>query len=422
MYELLKKLFPLRRDLVSDGYDRSLEIIKNELDIDIHEYPSGDECFTWEVPEKWEVNEAYIEDLDGNRVVDIDDHPLHVASYSNPVEDVITRDELFDHLITYPGRPDLIPFGFCYYNNEWSFCVRHSTRQELNESQYRVKIDSEFEPGTLKVGEYFLEGSSDKTVFFAAHLCHPYQANDDLSGITVMTDVAKKLAQRNNLRFNYRFLYLPELIGSLAYLSDNESLISDAKCGIFLEMLGHDDEFTLQYSRSGEDYIDEIAEYVLGRNKNTFRTGAFGEVAGNDERVFDSPGIEVPMVSLTRSDFKENGKYYEYHSHRDTPEIIHDGQLRESRNLVLQMVDILETNYVPDQCFKGPPFLSGLGLWMGDRDTEDKEILFQKGLYRTDGSESLLDVARDLDMSYEVFRDYCDSLADRDLLEKISLE
>src|SRR5512137_2089164 len=91
MIELIDELWYLKRDLVSDGYDRALYRLAQELDgqMIIHEYPTGEPCWTWRVPEKWTSHEAYLETLDGRRLLDAVNHPLHVVSYSLPFEGVV---------------------------------------------------------------------------------------------------------------------------------------------------------------------------------------------------------------------------------------------------------------------------------------------------------------------------------------------
>ena len=82
-YTLIEKLFDLRRDIVSDGYDNALGIISNMYPLIIHKYASGTKCWTWEIPDKWSCREAYVETLDGRRIIDNANSPLCIASYSN---------------------------------------------------------------------------------------------------------------------------------------------------------------------------------------------------------------------------------------------------------------------------------------------------------------------------------------------------
>src|SRR5208283_2252636 len=121
-------------------------------------------------------------------------------------------------------------------------------KDSLRDSHYRVMIRSEFSYGTLKVGEIIVPGKRSETFVLCAHLCHPAMVNDDLSGVVVGLKVMQELLMRQNLRYTYRFLILPETIGSVAYLSHSEEVIPKMIGGLFLEMLGLENPHALQLS------------------------------------------------------------------------------------------------------------------------------------------------------------------------------
>src|SRR3990172_5191150 len=250
MIDLIQELWFLRRDLVSDDYDRALSRLAGEFDgrMTIHEYTSGEPCWTWRVPEKWTCHAAYLETLDGRRLIDLADHPLHVVSYSLPFDGVVSRQELLSHLHVHPRLPNAIPFVFKYYQRDWGLCASQQLRDSLSDETYRVVIETTFEPGALKVGELVIPGESDEAFVLVAHLCHPAMVNDDLTGVVVGLDVARALLAGPRPYYTYRLLILPETIGSVAYLSHNESLIPRMVGGLFLEMLGNDSSHALQGS------------------------------------------------------------------------------------------------------------------------------------------------------------------------------
>src|SRR5574337_565468 len=245
MLKIIEDLWYKPRNLVSDEYDKSLEYISKIIPLKIHEIPTGTKCWTWTIPEKWIVDGAWIEDLDGNRILDLKDNPLHVMSYSLPINQIVTKEELMKHLHTRSDRPKAIPFEFKYYERDWGFCIQHERLSEFTKDNYKVVINSKFENGSLKIGEYNIKGDTDKTIVMVAHLCHPTMVNDDLAGVAVLVEIAKALQKKHN-HYSYKILFLPETIGSIAYLSQNENVIPKLKCGIFLEMLGNDNIHALQ--------------------------------------------------------------------------------------------------------------------------------------------------------------------------------
>ncbi len=392
--QLIKDLWFKRRDIISDGFDESLEYISKIIPLKIHEIPSGTKCWTWTVPEKWSVKEAYINDLDGNRILDLKDHPLHVVSYSLPIDKVVSREELLEHLHTSKERPEAIPFEFKYYEKDWGFCIQDNKLKEFTKDKYKVFIDSKFEKGDLKVGEHTIKGKTDKTIALVSHLCHPAQVNDDLTGVAVSVDIAKAMGKKDNY-YTYKFLFVPETIGSLAYLSQNEDVIPKIEYGIFLEMLGNDNIHALQLSRQGDTRLDRIARYLMKRNLKNFKEGPFRTIVGNDEMVFNGPGVDVPMISISRY------PYPEYHTSDDNLDIVSEQRLEESKNLILEILNIIDKDFTPKRQFKGPIFLSGYDLWVDWRENLELNRNFEKIMLNLEGDKTVFDIADELNMKFE---------------------
>ena len=277
---------------------------------------------------------------------------------------MVAREELFQHLHVHPRLPDAVPFIFKYYEREWGLCCSREQRDTLQDERYRVVIRTKFTQGTLKVGEVVAPGASDETIVLCAHLCHPHQVNDDLSGVVVGMEVMRSLLARRDLRYTYRFVIVPETIGSVAWLSHNENLIARMRGGLFLEMLGRDYPHALQLSHAGDTEADQCFTLALRESDPTAWTGKFRTVVGNDERQFNAPGVRVPMLSLSRVLPASSGVLYfsEYHSNHDTPDHVPAGSLEQSRDLVLRMLDTFENNLIPQNRFKGEIFCSRYGL------------------------------------------------------------
>jgi aminopeptidase-like protein len=425
MQELIEKLWRLPRDIVSDGYDEALYALSTQLPMEIHEYPTGTECWTWLVPEKWACNEAWLETMDGRRLFSYDQNPLHVASYSLPIDREVTREELFEHLHVHPELPDAIPFAFKYYERNWGLCCSRNLKESLNEDHYRVVINSEFSYGALKVGEVVVPGRSSKTFVLCAHLCHPAMVNDDLSGVVVGLKVMQKLAKRRDLRYTYRFLILPETIGSIAYLSHHAELIPEMMGGVFLEMLGLDNPHALQLSFHGDSEADRCLIQTLKENDPAGWTGAFRTVVGNDERQFNAPGVRVPMLSLSRVMRSKTGKnpyYPEYHSSHDTPDLALPERLAESRDLVLRMIESFERTRIPVNRFQGEIFCSRYGLNI-DAYTypEGNRALFDI-IFQIDGTKSVNEIATVCKVGVESVEHVIEELRERGLVEYLGEE
>jgi aminopeptidase-like protein len=415
------------RSILGPGYDRALERIGQELRLDVHEVPSGEQVWTWQVPDAWDAREAYFA-ADGRRWADFAEHPLHLWSYSLPFRGRVTREELLRHVTTNVDRPDAIPFDFRYYARDWGFCLPHTQLSELTADEYDVVIDTVDFPGSLKVGEHVIPGESDDSVLIVAHLCHPAQANDDLAGVAVSVEVAKRLAGRPRRR-TLRFLYLPEHIGSVAYLSRNEELIPTFRYGLFLEMLGLTQPHALQHSRQTDTAIDRALLLALREAGEEFVTGDFMRVICNDEQVINGPGVEIPCPSLSRAratspddtsaypQFAAGIPYPEYHTSDDSMEIVDPESLERSVQVVVRALEILDADLYPHRRYRGTVQLSRYGLWVDwrlDRELNEKLDYF---MWSFEGDKSLSRIALDTDLPFDAVRGYVDRFVEAGLVE-----
>lgn len=419
MRELIEELWYLKRDIVSDDFDRALLRLSEEVPLQIEEFASGERCWTWVVPEKWTCEEAWLETLDGGRILDYRDHPLHVVSYSLPFEGVISRDELLPHLHTHPRLPEAIPFVFKYYERDWGLCLPQSVKETLADEQYRVCIRTRFEPGTLKVGEIVVPGESPACVMLVAHLCHPAMVNDDLTGVAVSIEAARRLLAGPKPHYTYRFLILPETIGSVAYLSRHEDRIPDMVGGLFLEMLGNDSNHALQTSFTPDSPFDRCMRSAFGHLDAGGYMDAYRRVINNDERQFNAPGVRVPMLSLSRVEGPHSGMrpYPQYHSSQDTPEIIADERLEDSCQLLLGLINAWEQNQFVVNRFKGEIFCSGYKIWVDYRTNPEGHRRLFEIMERCDGERRVADIACELGISFQSVWEIVDLLRSRGLVD-----
>jgi aminopeptidase-like protein len=424
---VVSELFPLHRTLVSDGLDQALGIVGEympESDYETEVYEPGKKVWTWQVPERYIVHEAWLETEDGEKIVDFRDNPLHLVSYSLPVDKELTWAELEPHLHYSTKRPDAIPWEFKYYERDWGFCLSKSQFDRLSrDKRYRAVIRVEF--GTdpdqglrVGVGVVHPEGGRQEDkgeMIICSHVCHPYQANDDLSGVVTAIEVARRFEARKlpEGSMSVRFLFCPETIGSISYLSHHEELIPITKGGIFCEMTGNNNTIALQRTRQDDDLLDQCARFVLEKRTQQFREGAFREVVGNDEMVINGPGVNIPCISLSR------WPYDEYHTSDDNPEIIHEKMLIEAADVIEEIVRIYASNYIPRRIFRGPVFLSGYGLWVDWRENLQLNRALEKIMLRFEGEHTVFDIAQELGLDYWETREYVERFREKGLVDAL---
>jgi aminopeptidase-like protein len=414
MLGLAETLFPLCRSITGEGVRATLREVARCIPLDVHEVPSGTEVLDWTVPDEWNIRDAYIATADGQRVVDFRESNLHVVGYSEPLSRRMGFEELRPYLHTHATEPDWVPYRTSYYTRTWGFCLTQQQLERMTEGTYDVVVDSTLEPGSLTYGECVLPGDSDSEVLLSTHVCHPSLANDNLSGIAVLTEVAAALAARPR-RLTYRVLFIPGTIGSITWLAKNEDAVSKVVAGLVVACVGDSAALTYKRSRRGHALVDEAAAHVVGRDP----AGRVNDFVpwGWDERQFNSPGFDLPVGCLTRS---PEGAFREYHSSADDLTVIAPGQLEGAVEAVLAIVDVLDNDrsYV-NLAPKGEPQLGRRGLYrsVGGTDPGTDQLAMLWALNQSDGTRSLLEVAARSGLAFADLERVAARLVEAELLE-----
>lgn len=415
MYTLLTELYPLCRSLTGPGLRATLSRLGEEVPLQMTEVPSGTRVFDWTVPDEWSIDEAYIEDEAGHRIVDFQTHTLHLVGYSRPVDRWLTLDELRQHLHSMPDRPDWIPYRTTYYKDDWGFCLPHRLYEGLAPGRYHAVIRSTLAPGAMTIAEYVHRGKLNDEVLLFAHTCHPSLANDNLSGLVVAARLAAFLHRRAT-RYTYRFVFAPATIGSIAWLALHASELHRIRHGLVLSLLGDRGPLNYKRSRFGDAAIDRAAIHVLRQQHAGGRIIDFSPW-GYDERQFGSPGIALPVGRLTRT---PNGEFPEYHTSADNPSFVKADALGESWLACLRILNVLENDvrYRNLSPF-GEPQLGRRGLYRstgGYQDIPDRQLAMLWVLNQSDGHNSLLDIAERSGLSFDSLRAVAEELVRADLL------
>jgi aminopeptidase-like protein len=391
-HALMERLYPLCRSLTGDGVRRTLELLQGVIPLKIHEVPTGTRAYDWIVPNEWNVKDAYVLDGCGRRVIDFRLNNLHLAGYSAPIDATVDRAELLEHLFTDPDHPDWIPYRQLYYKGGWGFCVSHRQLRELNDPEYRVRIDSRLEPGSLTYGELILPGRESGEVLISTHTCHPSLCNDNLSGIVTTALLARDLALAPT-RLGFRFVFVPTTLGPVVWLSRNESVAAHIHGGLVVAGVGDPGPFTYMRSRHGSARIDRAIAHVF-----TYATsdgGAMREFApfGYDQRQYCSPGFDLPMGCFMRT---PHGEFPEYHTSADNLQFVTAAALGESWRLMRLALGILDEDRVfLNLSPKGEPRLGSRGLFA---DAQRLGLFWI--LNFSDGDHSLLDIAERAHMPF----------------------
>jgi aminopeptidase-like protein len=391
LWPLMRDMYPICRSITGDGVRRTLDLLEQWIPLERTEVPSGTPVFDWEVPNEWNVRDAYIADARGRRVVDFKAHNLHLVNYSAPVRRTMMLADLQGHLYSLPDRPEWIPYRTSYYREHWGFCLKHRDLQQLGPGPYEVVIDATLAPGSLTYAECVVPGTAEGEAIIYTHICHPSLANDNLTGIAAAAALARELMAERP-RLTWRFVFGPGTIGSLSWLARNEHRLAAVRAGLTIGLLGDRGPLTYTRSRRGGCVTDRAAELVLPSASPAARFVPY-EPYGYDERQFCSPGFDLPVGRLTRS---PNGAYPEYHSSADSLELLDPACLAESLRALAGMIATLDENRVLRSLSpKGEPRLGKRGLYgaIGGAAPAASEQALLWVLAYADGGHDLISIA-----------------------------
>jgi aminopeptidase-like protein len=420
LHDLVERLYPICRSITGDGVRKTLEILREYIDLTVHEVPSGTAVLDWTVPNEWNIRDAWIKNASGEKVVDFQKHNLHVVNYSCPVRARLSLEQLRPRLHALRDRPDWIPYRTTYYDVDWGFCLTQRQLEAMPDGEYEVCIDSTLEPGSLTYGELVLPGATTDEILISTHVCHPSLCDDNLTGIAISVFLARELARRKR-HLTLRFLYAPGTIGALTWLARNRETAHRVSHGLTLTCLGDGSPFTYKRTFTGDAEIDRAAAIVLENSGYPHQFIDFFPY-GYDERQYNSPGFRLPVGSLMRG---RHGQFPEYHTSGDNLGFVKPERMLESYDVVKRICLALDGNRrYQNLAPEGEPQLGRRGLYraVGGTNLPNLQFAMLWVLNLSDGRHTMLDIARRAGLAFEVVRTAADLLLNHGLLAEVQTE
>ena len=405
-WELVSQIYSIPRSVSGDGNLRTLNII-NEfvggvLSINFFEKK---EYYSWDRPLYWNFKGASIATVDGVELVNTNARFLQVLTHSAPFQGKVPRDAILDHLFV-GTEPGVIPYRTSYYKKEWGFCVSQEQHAEImKHEELVVDIQSELLEQGVPYGEAFFKGQSQSEIIITTYICHPDMANNELSGILLLTRLIKIvnfLSKSNKLKYSIRLVLTPETFGSVAYIHENLGRLKNDTLGfIVLSCVGDGRELSVVDSRR-KDLLNRClrlsASSVAKERGIPFRGYDFLD-RGSDERQYSSPGLNLDGGCFCNTKF---GEYPEYHSSLDDLSVISEEAICMSAEVILRTLNLLSENRYPRNVHPCEPMLSKHGLYPHTRDYAlTKKYVMDRLNFSaySDGEHSLIDIAELTEMS-----------------------
>ena len=421
----LPRLFPMRRSITGQANRDTLAILSEIVPLEVQEIPSGQEVFDWTVPQEWSVREAWIENSNGVRIVDFEINALHLVGYSIPVDAELSWEELQPHLHRHHELPDAIPYRTSYYTLDWGFCVTHDQYDQLQntDGKFRVRVDSEHFAGSLTYGEILIPGRSSREILISCYICHPYMANDGVSGMLLTAFLARYISGLTSRNWSYRIIFVPETIGAISYLHRNKEAMVAVEAGLEITTVGGPGGFGFKRTWDDAHWLNDVIEETLAGRDIPYKEYPF-DIHGADERQFSSQGFRINVGTICQDRYHE---YPEYHSSADNLELVTAGAIAASLDVYHDVINSLENlEFFVNKNPHGEVMLSKHNLYptvggaIRPQEGENSELqLILWLLFYLDGHLPLNTVAARLKVSEEVLRPLVDTLVALDVVERV---
>jgi aminopeptidase-like protein len=422
MYNLAEKLFPICRSITGNGVRETLRILRSFCaELNLYEIPSGTKVFDWTIPQEWNIKDAFIKDNKGCKIIDFAHSNLHVMGYSIPIHKKIKKEQLLQFIYTEPRKPDVIPYVTSYYKKCFGFCMSENQKKEIinkysENDEFEICIDSSLTDGFLNYGELLIPGETSEEIFFSTYICHPSMANNELSGPCLAIYLADWVAKLSKRRYTYRFVFIPETIGAITYICKNlDTLKKNVKAGFNLTCLGDDRTYSYVESKYADTLADKVIQNVLKFHFPNYKKYSFLE-SGSDERRYQAPGVELPVVCFSRSLY---GEYPEYHTSADNLSVISPEGLQGSFNVMTKCITALEHNKIYKATTTCEPQLGKRNLYptVSQKRQHDEVSKLIHILSYADGKNDTIDLSNIIDTPVNELLDYVNILVKNKLID-----
>jgi aminopeptidase-like protein len=360
VWSLMKELEKLPRSLLGDVNIEFKKFIQKHLNVSTLSFPSGMQVFDWQIPRAWRVLHLEVTSPNGLPLLEKFDQSMHVVQYSGSFSGKLSRSDFIKQVNSVEELPNAIPYKTSYYENAWGLNLPHSLVESLPEGDYEINLQVEFYDSELQIFEILLPGRSKREVVFHTYFCHPYMANDNNSGVALTVALAKLVEGTfGNHEWTYRFVFVPETIGAIAYIRENlENFKSNVDKIFVLSCLGDDGPWSIVESPYS-NAAGRTANYLWQSVDRPQQIYSWRD-RGSDERQYAAPGVELPVCTLSRSKF---GTFVSYHTFDDNLNFVTREGLQSSFRALNDIVQFCELDGVYVSATLCEPMLSKRQLY-----------------------------------------------------------
>ncbi len=198
-----------------------------------------------------------------------------------------------------------------------------------------------------------------------------------------------------------RFIFIPETLGSIAYLSKNLiNLKNNIIGGYNLTCIGDERKHSCMLTKYQNSPSDEaIIEAYKKLNIKDYKIHSFLK-RGSDERQYNSPGVDLPISSIFRTKY---GEYPEYHTSLDNFDIVTLKGITGGFKVAKKSIEILLENIYPKYKIICEPQMGKRGLYPTLSTKTEKQLTrsYMDFLQYSDGSNSLKKISNLINLDHK---------------------
>ena len=274
-----------------------------------------------------------------------------------------------------------------------------------NKDKFKIKIKSTLnKKGNLHYGELLLKGKSKQEILISTYVCHPSMANNELSGPIVSMSLINYFREKKKLKKSIRFIFIPETIGSIAYLSKNlDYLKKNIIGGYNLSCIGDERQYSCMFSKYGNSPSDvSMIEAFKKLNIKKYKIYSFLK-RGSDERQYNSPGVDLPISSIFRTKYFE---YPEYHTSLDDFRLVTKKGIAGGFTVAKTSINILLEKIIPKNLIICEPQMGKRKLYKTISKNEKNNITrsYMNFLQYADGKNTLEEISKKIMVSLNLSR------------------
>ena len=229
-------------------------------------------------------------------------------------------------------------------------------------------------------------------------------ANNELSGPIVSMSLINYFKKFKNLNKSLRFIFIPETIGSIAYIKQNfNKLKSNVIGGYNLSCIGDEKNHSCMMSKYENSPSDEALLEAYKKLKiKKYKIYSFLK-RGSDERQFNSPGIDLKITSIFRTKY---GEFPEYHTSLDNFKLVTLKGVQGGFNVAKKSIMILMNKIIPKIKFYEPQ-MGKRGLYP-TLSTKEKSMTknYMNFLQYADGNNSIEKIANKINLSFKLTKKF----------------